>query len=530
MTIDKNKLTLFSILIFLSLLVRLYPAQQSGWMPGGDSYVAMFFAKVIESSNSIPNYPSMAEKLGRPTSAIFTPSLHFFLYFFKTLCGVSFEISIVFLTIFLSTISIFLIFIISKKITKDSTASFFSALFVGIGSPAILRYTNVPGFHYQNLFGDFLLLLNIYFLYFFLKSPRISNFLISLLTFLGLLFYHQLSTFIFLWVVLAESVFYVVFFKKRFLKISLIKKIFFPILILIPISIYLTSIGGLDFFFSIFNYSSNKVDLMPSLFEYSYYSGSIVFFLSFVGVIFIIHSLYKKINIFGNSFLLIWLCTFLLLIQAPKFYIPLHPIRILYYLWMPMSILGGISVSKIVNVSKKDFTKRGRTHRINMFILIGVIVLSPMAQVSFDYTLKKYYYDFYSSSLLNKETIMAASYITNKEIEDSEKIVFDYSNWRGGIWLLPLTMKPVSGRIGDQIDLFEKNHPSRAYYEDLNLIFETESEYQRSKLLDKYNITHIYAVRGKYPKSLSIDPNLKKVNETKHILVFQVQKQNSEGL
>ncbi len=143
--------------------LRLWPVIVHQGLPGGDSYMAILWLRIIERDHGIPAYAEISSLWLSTTSltglniTYLTPFLHSFLFGLASLTGVSdFDIILVVVVSIWAAI-LFLMFRMVDRLSRFEALAVIAVL--SILGVKTLRYFFQTGFHFQNLVGDLLVIM-----------------------------------------------------------------------------------------------------------------------------------------------------------------------------------------------------------------------------------------------------------------------------------------------------------------------------------------------------------------------------------
>lgn len=187
--------------IVVGIGLRLWPVIVHQGLPGGDSYMAILWARIIERDLSIPAYAEIASLWlsTAPTTGLFltylTPFLHSFLFALVGLTGVSDFAVVLVLVVSVWVGILFLMFRMVDRVSRFEALAVIAVLsLLGVRT---FRYFSQTGFHFQNLVGDLFVILMILLAFNVMKREGVSRIKAYLLLLVvgpvTVLFFHQLS-------------------------------------------------------------------------------------------------------------------------------------------------------------------------------------------------------------------------------------------------------------------------------------------------------------------------------------------------
>ena len=434
---DKRLINLIIILLAgLTFLVRLIPAIAQGFAPAGDSYMAVLWSRIIDKTGSIPDYVAIAEYWGKPGDIYFTPNLHILLEITHLLTGLSLAHSVILLSLLAGCIIPILLFAIARL--KNTKLAIIVFLLASAGLGRSLRYFTEPGYHFQNLFGDLIIVFLVYLFFTFLQhlkkaqdNKRLVLYLaLTLLTVNSLLFYHQLSSFIGLIILgmiflvsLSDRLVRQKVLRWRSIVVFLLAGSFFVVALLFT--------GYESTVFQLFGKVEVGDDLYKLMRSWELYpqllGNDFVVYAGMLGLIILLGRLVyliknKKPYLF-EIIILAWLLVPLILSKAPLLYIKLMPMRFFWYIGYPLVIVAAYGLYYLIK-------------QIRWKIVIVPLLIATFLVISFSSLFKqaKQEDDFYGmdSSYNNEVQELNSWLLANVTAEDV--IYLDVFNYKSLIW------------------------------------------------------------------------------------------------
>ncbi len=380
----------FFIIVLVAIIFScIFFIEKNNFSPNGDSYMSVLWANIIQNDQSIPDYSVYSSEWNKPGSTYFTPFLHINLAIYSWISGISTVYSVILINS-ICFIFLFLALFITCRLL-DRNSGFIAGIIFILFSGRVLRYLILPGYHYQNLLGDFLLVFSIFLLLVIAqKKPNNSKKEIAILFFLLMALYytHQLSFFVAFWIIILPLTYFII-------KITNPKHLIVIVgaVSLAAIIIFLSSHKFLlELFYATFIYLDPlHISEVKSITEYpALILNGELFLIAGLGIfLYIIGLLNKKLNLRDKNLLLIvYQCLLLLILSfGPLIHLNIPPIRILWYIEYPLIILVSFFSVKFLR-----YSNLGRITKI--LIILSLIVLI-----------------FYSSGTLNKN-----QYLKNNEV------------------------------------------------------------------------------------------------------------------
>jgi len=526
---ERIYLLCFGFVLLNIIILKAYPLFLSGCLPGGDAIASIQWANQIIDTQNSPDY-SVAWKFNEDPADSYTPGLHILTAITGMFAGNIIKAT-AFVTVLEAVALALMAYAIAWRLTGNRMVSTLAMFFQGV-SLISGRYTNIVGTHFQNIFGEILVLMSLYFLLTAIHSNKISNYIAFLIPTLSVLIFHQLSSFVLLCILIVTAPIIVASKWENihdcFLKGK--RKFFFGAVLLLSVFVsfqfffpFLKNQSG--FLFGIVNKNSPLVGNIPSINEYLAILGLIPVYISLIGVFFLvrmlIHDPGERIN---YVFLLIWSALILFLSQGPRFYIDVDPTRALYYIAVPIGILCALAIHKIIEYPPSI------TSRAVLVIALAVTIFTAQ---NTDYVIKME--DTIAKppetySQMTDEIYRLINWFENNTPSDSV-VLIDYYGQRN-LEGLRITRTILLRYAGWRINLFKKRMMQAAgkrkemYANNLEIyeVFKDPTSRLNSAFLEKYNISYICTVKGKSSPLFENIPLLEPVAETSNIIVYKVKK------
>ena len=236
------------ILIFLVLQFSLFSFYfYNEFRPNGDSYMSVLWSQLIENEKSthFDVYDENSKYWGKEGEIYFTPLLHIINFSAGGIIGIGYE-SVVFLFLIIFSFILFgLLYIFFKKISV--TFTIFSLIIYSTSFMRDKRYFIIPGYHYQNMFGDIFFIVILFLMYLIIKTYKEKDkihwryILIIGLSFNATILYHQLTAFIIFFILIFLMIFIFFYFKlyRRIYTSLTKKKLFFLVPLFLIFLVYI---------------------------------------------------------------------------------------------------------------------------------------------------------------------------------------------------------------------------------------------------------------------------------------------------
>ncbi len=448
---------LIVVAVPIGLGLRLWPVAVHQGLPGGDSYMAILWARIIEQSLVFPAYAEISRLWlpeSAPGSVYLTPALHSLVFIMKGATGASYlPIVVVFVGIvWLAILGLF--FLIARP--GGVYVALGSAAFLSVAGVKSFRFFFQTGFHFQNLVGDMLVLGGLLLA---LEIARLHGswrrrglLLLLLLAPVVTFFFHQLSASI-MFLTMAFFLVLLVLWEPKSARGKESSGPLFLVYLLVAIAALAVLVLLLPFASETIGYAATvEPFFLTTLIPWSQYGthlGHSLWLLGLLGtgvmILWLVLARRKKRN--GKGSLTIqrlailgisWLAATLLLSRAPEFGLNLPGNRILWYATYPLILNMVLGLSLTVHLARRGKKSRSRTARLRYGILIAAIVViagvatfpqvTPLLSVSPPGAES-------TDSTYNAETAAVVSFLKDRA-NGEETVWIDWVGWRSLIWVM----------------------------------------------------------------------------------------------
>lgn len=489
-------------------------------LPTGDSQKAILWAQSIIKNNALADYTVASELLNRDRVDFFTPGLHTMTASVLELANGSLT-SIGFMSIAMTLATTVIGIAIARKIfPRYSQLSFAIAIaFLLLTQVRFLRYIREPGYHYQNIIGEFflfgLLLLGLSLI----AKWRSSDMVLMVLTAISLALTHQFSAFLAFFIMMPVIAVY--FIRNRGVKNLLTPQVTTLIILLFS----LVFVGGLALNLQtklgdIFTTTPHLIDQLPRLFDYPRLMGHIWLLVGVSGLLLILRkglierSREPLILTFGLSTIVL-----LLLSQGPRIFIDIPPVRALFYTALPLSISGayfviilGKKISSLVEVSWR---------RSLILALIGLVGASGWVTTVQAFHLS---HTVRTNSTLSTGQLLLSDYL-QRQVGPGAVLTDDF-NRRSSSWLALSGRSQFNRLAADlQRQMLEANQSETRYQLylrqlDYEKIFSLGNNQIISDLLQKHSIRWLAGINEKSSDNFAFNPALTAETSDQDITLF----------
>lgn len=365
------------IILFLTLPILTVHRQ----LPTGDVQKAIYWANDILQNKRLPNYQDSLA-LNRDPADFLTPGLHSLTAVIIKIGGDQFTSTAWFsfwAGIILAALGVALATLIADEPKTQLLVFFFAAT-----NTRFLRYVFYPGYHYQNLIGEILLIIAFYLLLFAINkwqtgrkiSKLVAPLAVSLFCLLLLPIVHQFTAFLAGFVALATIITLAIFLRSHFLafiknngKVSAVFSIVFFIGIIL-ITFFSPLAEKLS---ALFNFHPHLKPFTISLFDYPSTFGATIFLFGLAGLLATYFFKKERKNIL--RVLLATFCfVFLLLGQGANLFVDIPSARTLFYACLPLSIFAGLFLAEIIAFKTKIADSPSFTIHQPLIIIIAITI------------------------------------------------------------------------------------------------------------------------------------------------------------
>lgn len=465
-------------------------------LPTGDSQKTIFFSQIINQTNRLPDYSQAISLLNRDPIDFATPGLHTFTALILKLSGLP---GVGFAAIIISLATALVAAAITAALFPSLKLAPYFTFFLALTNFRFLRYLREPGYHYQNIFGEFLLWGLLLLLIILIKKFTIRDFILLIVISLALILTHQFSSFLAAFALAPAFLLLLWHHRQNILKLSAQNRPLITLVITMLISLIIIPAFLLDVptkLTHLFSSAPHLLELTPNLSDYPRLLGLPFFVFGLAGLALLIIKRQKQ-----TPGLLAFIVTTLILFlfsQGPRLRIDIPPVRALLYLVIPLSITISYLLHKIIS-RPKIWNYLGLTL---LFISLTIPSLTQAYQLSHSHP---------TNSTLTPGQLELINYITSHDPKSA--IITDDNNRRSTSWL-NLTHQPTLTRVTDMRRQMQESNQT-ALRQDLYLkqldyekIYNLGSRTALNHLLDKHHINWLVGVDNSSTSNFSNHPNL----------------------
>ncbi|MEX1112795.1 MAG: hypothetical protein WEC84_05020 [Candidatus Andersenbacteria bacterium] len=496
-------------------------------LPTGDSQKAIYWAQDVIERPALPDYSRSPQILNRDPVDFFTPGLHTLIASVMSLSPAPL-MSVGLLAIIVAVAVAFIAAAIIKELFDDHPhiiPPLLAAVFV-LTNFRFLRYIREPGYHLQNLIGEFFLFALVFYGLRFIKQKRTSDVLLGVAAGLSLIFTHQFSAFIAAFILIPIGIAAVVKDKKHIQQFFW-RHVAAGAALIVAAAII---IGG-GFLLGlhqkiphIFSTAPHLISLVRPITEYPLTMGMMWFMSGVVGCILMLWQA-KKHQAHLET---VWTFTgvvlvLLLLSQGPRIYVDIPPVRALLYSVVPLSVGAAYFFAKLLHAIRKE--KKTITRLALTGIWLAAIIIPAWSSTTRAFTTTNH--STRTNSTITARQLPLIDAIKAQSADPAAGILVDDYNRRSGSWLL-LSGQPMFTRIAADVrrQMEESiQSPTRegVYLTllDYEKVFSLGSKPELVHLLEKYNIQWITGVSKGSNAAFASNPALKAVATDGDISLYQ---------
>jgi hypothetical protein len=426
------------VIIALSFLVRVWPAYAADFVPGGDAYMAVAFAREIDLSGKLTfaQYSEISALWGEFWHTYYTPNLHVLLQTTHALTGLSYDACIIFLTLLLSLTTLLLVYAICAM--HSYRLAVLATFFVGVGIPPLQRYTSLQvGFHFQNLLGDAVLLMLVFALIHLFQrieqgQAKLQSVVAVLLIYPALVLTHQLSSYVGTCIVVTSVLGLLLFSKdiRRWKHWAWVFGVWG--LAVVGGVLVVWKFGYLESVLTILG--SNHPVILASLVpitEFPNLVGNSPTYLAVIGSALLTGYLLASKNAADARscrsmavVVLMWFFTVLILTQGRRWGIGLNGIRLLWFICYPMAILCAFALLRVFAMG---------LHRhwvlLGTGLAMSAVLLLTLGAIRGAISAPEW------QQAIHSEDIKEVAAWLRTTASEGDVIWYDYLQYRGTVWL-----------------------------------------------------------------------------------------------
>lgn len=493
MTIHKQDIGLILVLAAVAFVFFLLPffSFHQG-LPTGDSQKSIIWAQQILATSHLPNYQAAIANLNRDPIDFYTPVLHLLTALILKIGGLpGVGIFAIILSLATAAVGACLAYHFLPATARRLAPPLTFILI--LTHERFLRYIREPGYHFQNIVGEFLLFSLLLFGLSLIRRWRWSTFAAAGLTAALLALSHQFSFFLAGFALIPVFIALAITYRRAAFTLA-------PLLAMFLIAGF--SLGLHHKLPDIFSASPHLLPQTPGVFKILDLMGPAWTLLGAGGLVLLIkHTREAATRTLGISFIVL-----LLLSQAPRFSIDIPPVRALLYSVIPLSITGAYLLSRLL---QQKYIVR----------LITIILVATFATIS---TTKAF---ALSHSVRTNSTLTPGILELASDIKSG--VLIDDYNRRSASWLV-LSEHPMFTRIAADLETqMNETHQSplrrQLYLNQLDYekIFSLGSLPGITQLMTKQNIGYLTGIDGSSDSSFPHNPALQAVKKIDDITLYK---------
>jgi len=483
-------------------------------LPTGDSQKSIVWALSIIQNGGLPNYGLAPELLNRDPVDFFTPALHAYTALLIQLTPdflVAVGLASIAMGIGVSIIAAAIARAVYPKLPRLPLIVLTMLLL--LTNIRFLRYLREPGYHLQNLVGEFLLfgalLVGILLWQSWRRTKRLdrvhSVLLIAIL--FSLLFSHQFSTFL---AAFALSPLVLLALHEAW---SRRKKVSPPAMIGLLVSIVVLVGGGFMIGLHrkvahIFTSAPHLLPLTPDFIDYPRLMGGIWLVFGLGGLLLMLRRL--PLNVKRDKSAAAFTLSSVILLamsQSPRLNIDIPPVRALFYSAVPLSIMGAAGLLTLDRLLERFARQhKFRLRLLLLLLLLGGVTASSVQAWHLSHTVR-------TNSTL---TVGQLGLIELLAKSPSGSVLVDDFNRRSSSWLV-LGGRPMFTRIAsDLARQMDEARQSELRYQlylnqlDYEKIFSLGSSDLAVKLMEKHDISFVTGITSssldQFEQNMALSP------------------------
>lgn len=497
-------------------------------LPSGDSQKAIIWAEQILATGNPPQYQTSPAWLNRDPVDFYTPGLHALTALIMSTTTHSLEV-VGLMAIALSLAAAVVAGAYAELFQKDKSRGlsvFLTVVFV-LTNLRFLRYLKEPGYHYQNIVGEFLLFGLLLLSLSLIQRWRTSDAFLALLVALTLPLTHQFSAFLTPFLLLAPMVIFCI--HQRAALPTLYRQS--------PITVIGAGVGIIGLILCgfalglqrkiphLFTSTPHLITSVPPLADYAALLGVVPFMLGIGGLVWLLlRSVRKSAATPAIRAFVLAAITLFLLTQGPRFGVDIPSVRTLFYAIIPLSIASALFLSDLIDLAR---LRRRFARLVSLSLLAVLIVVPAVFNLTRAYTLDHL---AATNSTLTPALQELNRYLTS---HPSGTVLVDDPNRRAASWLV-LSGHPMVTRLAANLETQMQESSQSALRFDLYLnqlnfekIFSAGSRAEISSLAARHNIRWITGIDGASTEQFLLNPHLAPVAHAENITLFEVNSASS---
>lgn len=527
-----------STLIWLmTVIVLAYPfLTVHRGLPTGDVQKSLYWSQQILEEQRIPSY-SDALKLNRDPADFLTPGLHTLTAAVSAISGgtlrgsawLSFVASII-----LAGLAAALAALASPSRLAPTIAFVFAAL-----NLRYLRYAFSPGYHYQNLLGEVLLLFLLVVLLSLLRPTRDSRTraalaLLGLATLAALPLVHQFTAFLAVFFVGAAGATTALVCRKNI--VARWKTLAPPARNTALTALMVGEIGALALFRTlplaeklphVFTTTPHLAAFLIPISAYPELLGPSFLLFGLTGIVVTVVHARRSPAYPAVAILAVWTVTVLVLGQGPRFFVDIPSARTLFYAAVPLAVFCGLFLARTVSGVAALFP---RGFPVLLPILL-MLALAPLAQTAAR-ELTAVTHNTRVNTTVTEDTRVLLNDLRARTPHMPGAILVDDWNRRRLTWAI-LSPYPMLTRVGGDLRVIaeeSRQSPLRQQLYDAHLDFEKIFMLGNSPiiapLLEKHRIALVGSSRGTTADVFAQNPLFRVALETPESVIYEQVPEN----
>ncbi len=512
------------LLIFAAFTIP-FLIRQDG-LPTGDIQKSIYWGQFTAERNTLPPYSLAPEHLNRDPVDFYTPALH-------TLSAVILDaspaphLSMGLLAIAAAVMAAGMAGALTYHALPKHTYWAYTAtlaIFFVLTNVRFLRYLREPGYHFQNSLGELLLFSLVALGLSLLDSKeKVSTILLIIVTAITLLFTHQFSAFIAAFTLI--PVVLALLFRHR----EGIRQYIYHHFILVALAVIGMATLALSLHLQtkipqLFTTTPHLSGLVPPLHTYPLTLGIIWFLAGLTGFFIVIFQKNIRTQLSSIAFLGIVLVLFVLS-QGPRVFIDIPPVRALFYLVIPFSVLSAYFFVQAWRMLSTAFIPSKIILWPARLLLLGILIIPTMLGTLNAYSSSSP--SVRTNSTLQSDQLYLSEYI-REHSEPTDAVLIDDYNQRSASWLI-LSGQPMFTRIAADLEIqmneaIQSPLREKLYLAQLDFekVFSLGSQREIVDALARWNIRYVTGIAGSSDSAFKYNPALRPVAYGKNITLYEV--------
>ncbi len=403
-------------------------------LPTGDVQKTIIFAEEILRTHRVPVYARSVALLNRDPVDFYTPGLHavsalVMRFSPNPLMGIGI------FSLVLAVCTAIIAAAIAQEVFPEKKYRFVPILsyVLVLTQFRFLRYIREPGYHFQNIAGEFFLFGLLFAGISFIRRRKLHDALLFFVCTAALLVSHQFSLFIAVWALCASAALFVVAYRSKILHTVRTHVALSGIAAsgIALAGILGVSLGLMNKIPALFTLRPHLISQLPDITTYPLIMGTVWLISGLAGMaLFCIHTHNNKKHISEHVLFISFSLAILALSQGPAFGVDIPPVRALFYSVVPFSITAAYFFITIARINKSVFAMSV------VLVLVTLISSTSHAFTTLSHTVR-------TNSTLSQAQVHI---IDALKTENNSTILIDDYNRRAASWLV-LSGRPMVTRI-----------------------------------------------------------------------------------